>query len=139
MILEDALAYTHKAGYVLPSGGYIYVFRTVVKCEITLRRGAAGESEWHFANTAADAAVTIAMQGIHIPADAWEYRPYAADTTAPYHADREAIRDALDAGTVPPFFAKLLDDQTHAGIERVKECAAIIRSGAVAACMQVAL
>jgi hypothetical protein len=93
------------------------------------------EREWHFAGAPTDVPMTIAMQGIHVPDDAWECRQYMPDTTAPYHSDRQTIRDAMEAGRVPPSFARLLDDATHAGILRVKECAEIIRSGAGAACM----
>lgn len=138
MNLIDALGYTHKAAHPLRSGGIVTVwheFREGVQLHIHIRRGAAGEGEWHFANAPADVPGTIAMQGIHVPDDAWECRQYMPDTTAPYHADRQTIRDALAAGRVPPFFARLLDDSTHAGILRVQECAAIVRTGAVAACV----
>jgi hypothetical protein len=138
MRLADALTYTHKAGYALPSGGCVTVwheFREGVQLHIRIRRGAAGESEWHFANTLADVPVTIAMQGIHVPPDAWEHRLYVGSTTAPHSIDRLEIINAVAAGQVPRFFADLLSDATHAGILRVKECAEIARTGAVAACL----
>jgi hypothetical protein len=135
MQLAEVLDYTHVAAADLPSGGRVTVIERDPYLSLVLRRGAAGEEEWHAAHSREHVPVVLALCGVLDPGDRWRYVVPSLDTATPYHRDCAEIRVAVADRRVPPFFAALLDDRSHAGVERVRECAAIARSGAVAACV----
>lgn len=139
MLLTDALAYTHKATVELDSGWRVTAYLNEnAQTNLAVFNPISERVRWAVAVNPDDTERALLRAGVPpITADAWESCPYVTHIECPYEDDRRAVLDAVEAGRVPEFMARLTEDRSAAGLDRLRECASLVRGGAVAACMEV--